>query len=98
MTLSTSAVAAFCSRACLSSRVSRTTPVSRPDVEELPPRAAFRVFGLRLRALTDLLLALERRRIAHPKLKTTPIFKVGLQQGLATGEMGFRGRFVPPQS
>jgi hypothetical protein len=50
-----------------------------------------RRFGiaLRLRALASLLLALERRRIAHPRLRTTPIFKVGLQQGFALGEMGF---------
>jgi hypothetical protein len=49
---------------------------------------------LRLCALASLLLALERRRIAHPKLRTTPIFKVGLQQGFATGEMGFKGQFA----
>jgi hypothetical protein len=40
--------------------------VSRPATEELLRRAAFRVFALWLRALTSLLLALERRRIAHP--------------------------------
>jgi hypothetical protein len=48
------------------------------------------VAALRLRALATLLLALERRRIAHPKAGTTPMFKVRLQQGFATGEMGFR--------
>jgi hypothetical protein len=42
-----------------------------------------------------LLLALERRRIAHSqRLGTTPIFKVGLQQGFATGEMGFNDKFA----
>jgi len=45
-----------------------------------------------------LLLALERRRIAHPRLGTTPIFKVGLQQGFAADEMGFRGQFAQQQS
>jgi hypothetical protein len=44
---------------------------------------------LRLRALASLLLALERRRIAHPKAQDYAGFKVGLQQGFATGEMGF---------
>ena len=33
-------------------------------------RAALGVFALRLRALVGLLLALERRRIAHPRLRT----------------------------
>jgi hypothetical protein len=75
--------------------VSRTTSVSWPKVDELPQRAAFRVFGLRFRALADLLLALERRRIAHPKLKSTPIFKAGLQQGFATDEMAFDDQFAP---
>jgi hypothetical protein len=41
-----------------------------------------------------LLLALERRRIAHPKLRTTPIFKVGLQQGFAVGEMVFNDQLA----
>src|SRR6516165_11587920 len=50
-----------------SSWVSRTTSVSWPEAEELLWRTAFRVFALRLRALGSLLLALERRRIAHPK-------------------------------
>jgi hypothetical protein len=35
-----------------------------------------------------LLPDLERRRIAHPRLRTTPIFKVALQQGFAIREMG----------
>src|SRR6516164_696573 len=50
-----------------SSRVSRTTSVSWPEAEELLWRTAFRVFALRLRPVATLLLALERRRIAHPK-------------------------------
>jgi hypothetical protein len=73
--------------------VFRATSVSWPEAEELLWRTAFRVFALRC-ALASLLLALERRRIAHPKLRTTPIFKVGLQQGFATGEMGFKGQFA----
>ncbi len=49
--------------------------------------------ALRRRALVGLLLALERRRIAHPRLRTTPIFKEVLHQGFATGEMGFNDKF-----
>jgi hypothetical protein len=47
------------------------------------------VFAFRLRALVGLLLALERRRIAHPRLRTTPVFKQVLQQGFAISGMGF---------
>src|SRR5262249_25922774 len=65
--LRTSAVAACCSCASCSSRVSRATWVSWPEAEELLWRTTLRVFALRLRALVSLLLALERRRIAHPK-------------------------------
>jgi len=59
-------------------------------VEERRRRgSALRRFtALRLCALVGLLLALERRRIAHPRLRTTPIFKEVLQQGFTTGEMG----------
>ena len=67
MTLSTSAVATCCSRASFNSRASRATPVFWPEARELLSRAAFKVFALWLRALVSLLLALERRRIAHPK-------------------------------
>jgi hypothetical protein len=41
-----------------------------------------------------LLLALERRRIAHPKARDYADFKVGLQQGFATDEMGFNDKFA----
>jgi hypothetical protein len=34
-------------------------------------------------------LSLERRRIAHPRLRTTRVSKVGLHQGFTPGEMGF---------
>ena len=66
----------------------RATSVSWPEAEELLWRTAFRVFALRHRALASLLLALERRRIAHPA-KDYANFQVGLQQGFAPGEMGF---------
>ena len=57
----------------------------------------FRVFALRRRALGSLLLALERRRIAHPKAQDYADFKGGLQQGFATGEMGFSNHFAQQQ-
>jgi hypothetical protein len=53
---------------------------------------------LRLRALVGLLLALERRRIAIPRLRTTPMFKVGLQQRFAIGEMVFNDQFALQKS
>src|SRR5262249_52016052 len=87
MTLSTSAVAACCSRASISSRMSRTTSVSWPEAAELRWRPAFRGFALRVRALAPVLLALERRRIAHPKAQDYADFRARLQQGFAT-EMG----------
>jgi hypothetical protein len=34
---------------------------------------------------------------AIPRLRTTPIFKGGLQQRIVTGEMGFNGHFAAPQ-
>ena len=63
----TSEVAACCSCASFSSRVSRATSVSWPEADELLWRPALRVSALRLRALASLLLALERRLIAFPK-------------------------------
>jgi len=55
-----------------------------------------RRFGiaLRRRALASLLLALERRRIAHPKAQDYAGIKVGLQQGFAARGMGFNDRFA----
>jgi hypothetical protein len=51
-----------------------------------------------LRALASLLLALERRRIAHPEgLGLRRFFKVGLHQEFAIGEMGFRRQFAQQQ-
>jgi len=44
--------------------------------------------GCPRRSLKFMLLALERRRTAHPKARTTSIFKMRLQQGFVTGEMG----------
>ena len=58
----------------------------------------FRVFALRRRALGSLLLALERRRITHPKAQDYANFQSALHQGFATGEMGLRGQFALPKS
>jgi hypothetical protein len=49
-----------------------------PGAEELLERTAFRVFTLRLGALASLLLALERRRIAHPKAQDYAEFQTGI--------------------
>src|SRR5262252_10729438 len=80
-----------------SSWVSRTTSVSWPEAEQLLWRTAFRVFASRLRALASLLLALERRRIAHSKARDYANFQVRLQQGFATGEMGSDCHFAARQ-
>ena len=80
MTLSISAVAACCSRILFSSRVSRATSVSLPEVEEW--RAAVRVFALWLRPLASLLLARERRRIAHPKAWDHADFQSAITAGI----------------
>ena len=69
------------------------TPRLRVAFGALP---RFGVTALRLRALGSLLLALERRRIAHPTLRTTQIFKVGLQQGFEAGEIGFGRNGIAP--
>jgi hypothetical protein len=53
---------------------------------------------LLLRAVATLLLALERRRIAHPRLRDCADFQVGLQQGFATDEMGFNDKFALQKS
>src|SRR6516225_4264462 len=63
----TSEVAASRSRASSRSRRSRPTSVSWPEADELLWRTVFGAFALRFRPLDSLLLALERRRIAHPK-------------------------------
>src|SRR6516165_8934338 len=76
--LRTSAVAACCSRASSSSRRSRTTSVSWPEADELLWRTAFGAFALWLRALVGLLLALERRRIAHPKAQDYADFQYAI--------------------
>ena len=76
----------------------RVTSVSWPEAEQLLWRTAFRVFASRLRALASLLLALERRRIAHPKAKDYANFQVRLQQGFTIGEMGSDCHFAARQS
>src|SRR6516225_6314891 len=64
MTFRTSAVALCCSSASSRSRRSRADSLSARTVVAL---RRFSPCALRLRALASLLLALERRRIAHPK-------------------------------
>src|SRR6516225_12445489 len=91
MTLSTSAVATCCSRASFNSRAVRATWVSWPEAEELLRRAAFRVFALRLRALVGLLLALERRRIAHPKGLGLRRFSKSITAGIYDRRNGVQG-------
>src|SRR6516225_8225239 len=95
MTRSTSAVAFSRSSDSSRSRRSCANSPSAPAVEELLRRDAGAEprFGiaLRLRALATLLLALERRRIAHPRLRTTPIFKRGITAGIADRRNRFRG-------
>jgi hypothetical protein len=54
--------------------------------------------SLRLRAIASLLLALERRRIAHPKAQDYADFQGGLQQGFAIREMGFGPKTARRQS
>jgi hypothetical protein len=94
MILRTSAVAVCCSRASSSSRRSRATSVSWATSEESGERTTFDalprfdVTVLRLRALVGLLLALERRRIAHPRLRTTPISKVDYSRDLRPAKWG----------
>jgi hypothetical protein len=53
---------------------------------------------LRVRILAGWPLALERRRIAHPKAQEYADFKVGLQQGFAAGEMGSKAKVARQQS
>jgi hypothetical protein len=91
MTLSTSAVAACCSRASFSSRVSRTEELRWRKVVALP---RFGAAAFRRRDLTDAEPALERRRIAHPRLRTTPAFQRGLQQRIAISEMVFNDQLA----
>jgi hypothetical protein len=75
--------------------VSRTTSVSWPEADKPPARAAFRVLAFRVRALAGLPLALERRRIAHLKLKTMPIFKVDYSRDWRPAKWGCR--VIPEQ-
>jgi hypothetical protein len=58
---------------------------------ELLRRAAFRVFALRLRALVTLLLALERRRIAHPKGLGLRRFSKSITSGICGRWNGVQG-------
>src|SRR5262249_7599384 len=95
----TSEVAVSRSSASSRSRRSRTNSLSWPTLEELLWRTVravrrFRVFALRLRALANFPLALERRRMAYPKAQDYADFQRGLQQGFATGGMGSDRHFA----
>jgi hypothetical protein len=57
-------------------------------VEELLWRTAFRVFALRLGAVATLLLALERRRIAHPKAGLHRFSKCDYSRDLHSAKWG----------
>jgi hypothetical protein len=95
MTCSTSAVAFCCSSASSRSRLNSATFLFRSAADDSRWCATFgavRRFGVAAfwrRDLTDAEPALERRRMAHPKAQDYADFKVGLQQGFATCEMGF---------
>src|SRR5262250_1382469 len=80
MICKTSEVAACCSNDSLNCCSSHAIFVlwSAVALRRLPVFGVLAALGatvLRLRALVGLLLARERRRIAHPRLRTTPIFK-----------------------
>src|SRR5262249_41725723 len=84
MTCKTSAVAFSRSSASSRSRRRRADSLSARTVVAL---RRFGISALRRRALVGLLLALERRRIAHPKAQDYANFQSALQQGFTTGEM-----------
>src|SRR6516165_3462815 len=97
MTLSTSAVAACCSRASISSRVRRAISASCPLSEELPPATgAVRrsdTSALRPRVLSGSPPALERRRIAHPKGSGLR-FQSGITAGICDWRNGVQYKFA----
>src|SRR6516165_9974025 len=70
--------------ASCSSRVSRAISVFWLEAEELLWRT---VFALRLRAVPALLLALERRRIAHPRQDYAD-FQSGITAGICVRRNG----------
>jgi hypothetical protein len=74
--------------------VSRTTCVFWLESEELRLRTAFRVFALRLRAVASLLLALERRRIAHPKAQDYTDFQNGITAEIRDRRNGLQYKFA----
>src|SRR3974377_2140441 len=87
MTRSTSDVAVCCSNASSRSRRSRADSLSARII------LALRRFGiaLRLRALLGLLLALERRRIAHPKGLGLRRFSKSITAGIYDRRNGVQG-------
>src|SRR5262249_21687343 len=96
ITLRTSEAAESCSKASSRSRPSCATSVFWPPSEELPrATGALRRFGiaLRLRALASLLLALERRRIAHPKGLGPRRFSKEITAGICGRRNGVSGSF-----
>ena len=94
MTRSTSAVAFCCSSASSRSRLNSATFLFRSAADDLRWCATFgavRRFGVaafRRRDVTDAEPALERRRIAHPRLRTTPIFKGDYSTDLRLAKWG----------
>src|SRR6516164_10564565 len=106
MTLRTSDVAENCSNASSRSRVRCASSVSWVAVGELRRRnfgaaPRFGISALRRRALACLLLPLERRVMARPKvLNYAPrrLTMARLQQGFATGGMGSDRHFAWQQS
>jgi len=88
MTCRTSEVAESCSSASSRSRLNSATFASLPAAEELRRRTAFGalrrpdVTALRRSDLASLLLALERRRIAHPKAQDYADFQSGITAGI----------------
>src|SRR5215467_8144073 len=77
--------------ASCSSQVSRATSVSWPEADELLWRTAFGAFALRLRALASLLLALERRRIAHPQGLGLRRYSKSITAGICGRRNGVQG-------
>ena len=100
MTRNTSVVAACCSSASSRSRLySATCSLTlaagdrrwRVDFGALPPLGAA---ALRLRALVGFLLALERRRIAHPKGLGLRRFSKSITAGICAQRNGVQDQFA----
>jgi hypothetical protein len=95
MICKTSEVAACCSNDSLNCRSSNAIFVlwSAVALRRLPVFGVLAALGatvLRLRAIGSLLPVLERRRIAIPRLRTTPIFKIDYSRDLRPAKRGLR--------